>query len=87
LNGPIFTASLDRMTMAPLDFGEMESVVWGLQRMRVASPEAEEELRKLIGYSQRTMPIAFTIDPSKKGSIREARVELNRPTNSFAMCG
>jgi hypothetical protein len=36
--------------MARLNFGEVESVVWGLQRMKPASPEAEEEIRKLIGY-------------------------------------
>ena len=37
-------------TMARLNFGEVESVVWGLQRMKPASSEAEEEIRKLIGY-------------------------------------
>jgi hypothetical protein len=37
-------------TMARLNFGEVESVVWGLQRMKPASREAEEEIRKLIGY-------------------------------------
>jgi hypothetical protein len=37
-------------TMARLNFGEVESVIWGLQRMKPASPEAEEEIRKLIGY-------------------------------------
>jgi hypothetical protein len=33
-----------------LNFGEVESVIWGLHRMKPASPEAEEEIRKLIGY-------------------------------------
>jgi hypothetical protein len=33
-----------------LNFGEVESVIWGLQRMKPASAEAEEEIRKLIGY-------------------------------------
>ncbi len=37
-------------TMARLNFGEVESVIWGLQRMQPASTEAEEEIRKLIGY-------------------------------------
>ena len=37
-------------TMARLNFGEVESVIWGLQRMKPASAEAEEEIRKLIGY-------------------------------------
>lgn len=37
-------------TMARLNYGEVESVVWGLQRMKPASGEAEEEIRKLIGY-------------------------------------
>ena len=37
-------------TLARLNFGEVESVIWGLQRMKPASAEAEEELRKLIGY-------------------------------------
>ncbi len=36
-------------TRVRLNFGEVESVIWGLQRMRPASPEAEEEIRKLIG--------------------------------------
>ena len=35
-------------TLARLNFGEVESVIWGLQRMRPASPAAEEEIRKLI---------------------------------------
>jgi hypothetical protein len=39
-------------TMARLNFGEVASVIWGLQRMAPASPEAEEEIRKLIGYLQ-----------------------------------
>jgi hypothetical protein len=37
-------------TMARLNFGEVESVMGGLQRMKPASAEAEEEIRKLIGY-------------------------------------
>jgi hypothetical protein len=73
--------------MARLNFAEVERVMWGLQRMKSASPEAEEEIRKLIGYSQRTMPIVLTIDPSNRGSIGEAQGALNRPINSFAMCG
>lgn len=36
--------------MAWLNFGEVESVIWGLQRMKPVSPEAEEEISKLIGY-------------------------------------
>jgi Uncharacterised protein family (UPF0236) len=36
--------------MARLCFGEVESVIWGLQRMKPASEEAAEEIRKLIGY-------------------------------------
>ena len=54
--------------------------------MKPASAEAEEELRKLIGYLKNNA-IALTIDPSNGGSIREAQGALNRPTNSFAMCG
>ena len=37
-------------TMARLNFGEVASVIWGLQRMAPASVEAEAEIRKLIGY-------------------------------------
>lgn len=37
-------------TMARLNFGDVESVIWGLQRMRPTSAEDEEEIRKLIGY-------------------------------------
>ena len=37
-------------TMSRLNFGEVESVIWGLQRMKPASAEAQEEIRKLIGY-------------------------------------
>jgi hypothetical protein len=37
-------------TMVRLNFGEVESVIWGLQRMKPASAEAEDEIRKLIGY-------------------------------------
>lgn len=36
--------------LARLYFGEVESVIWGLQRMNAASDEAAEEIRKLIGY-------------------------------------
>lgn len=36
--------------MARLNFGEVESVIWGLQRMKASSKEAEEEIRKLIEY-------------------------------------
>jgi hypothetical protein len=36
--------------MAWLHFGEVESVIGGLQRLKPGSPEAEEEIRKLIGY-------------------------------------
>ena len=39
-------------TMARLNFGEVASVIWGLQRMSPASLEAAEEIRKLIGYLQ-----------------------------------
>jgi hypothetical protein len=37
-------------TMARLSYGEVESVVWGMQRMKPANKEAEEEIRKLIVY-------------------------------------
>jgi hypothetical protein len=33
-----------------LGIGEVESVIWGLQRMKPACGDAEEEIRKLIGY-------------------------------------
>jgi Uncharacterised protein family (UPF0236) len=36
--------------MARLYFGEVESVIWGLQRMKASSDLAAEEIRKLIGY-------------------------------------
>jgi hypothetical protein len=39
-------------TMARLNFGEVASVMWGLPRMAPRSPEAEGEIRKLIGYLQ-----------------------------------
>lgn len=39
-------------TMARLNFGEVASVIWGLQRMAPRSSEAEAEIRKLIGYLQ-----------------------------------
>ena len=37
-------------TMARLNFGDVESGLWGLQRMNAASAEDEEEIEKLIGY-------------------------------------
>lgn len=36
--------------MARLNFGEVESVIWGLNRMKPSSKEAEEGIRKLIEY-------------------------------------
>jgi hypothetical protein len=39
-------------TMSRLNFGEVASVIWGLQRMSPAAAKAEEEIRKLIGYLQ-----------------------------------
>jgi hypothetical protein len=39
-------------TMARLNVGEVASVIWGLQRMAPVSLEAEDEIRKLIGYLQ-----------------------------------
>ena len=36
--------------MARLNYGEVGSVIWGLQRMKPASAAAAEEIRKLIGY-------------------------------------
>jgi hypothetical protein len=39
-------------TMARLHFGEVASVIWGLQRMAPRSPAAEEGIRKLMGYLQ-----------------------------------
>jgi hypothetical protein len=39
-------------TMARLNFGEVASVIWGLQRMAFRSSEAEEEIRQPIGYLQ-----------------------------------
>jgi hypothetical protein len=45
-------ASWIEATMARLNFGEVASVIWGLQRMVPASLEAEAEIRKLIGYLQ-----------------------------------
>jgi hypothetical protein len=39
-------------TMARLNFGEVASAIWGLQRMAPASLEAEAEIRKLSGYLQ-----------------------------------
>jgi hypothetical protein len=37
-------------TMARLNFGDVESVIWGLQRMQFSSQADEDEIRKLIGY-------------------------------------
>lgn len=37
-------------TMARLFVGDVHSVIWGLQRMNPASRDADEEIRKLIGY-------------------------------------
>jgi protein-arginine kinase activator protein McsA len=37
-------------TMAKLNFGEVESVVAGLQRMKAINLQAEDEIRKLISY-------------------------------------
>ena len=34
-------------TLARLNFGEVESVIWGLQRMKPSSPEVEEEIRSV----------------------------------------
>ena len=36
--------------MCRLFYGEVNSVVWGLQRMKPSNETAEEEIRKLIGY-------------------------------------
>jgi uncharacterized protein UPF0236 len=49
---PSQQASWIEATMARLNFGEVASVIWGLQRMAPASGEAEAEMRKLIGYLQ-----------------------------------
>jgi hypothetical protein len=37
-------------TMAKLNFGEVESVVAGLQRIKASTLQAEDEIRKLISY-------------------------------------
>ncbi len=37
-------------TIARLFFNEIDSVTWGLQRMKPSNNEAKEEIRKLIGY-------------------------------------
>jgi len=37
-------------TMARLFVGDVQAVIWGLQRMHTASEPAGEEIRKLIGY-------------------------------------
>jgi hypothetical protein len=53
-------------TMARLNEGDVDSVIWGLQRMRPVSKIAEEELRKLAVYLERN---AHRIDykASKRG--------------------
>jgi hypothetical protein len=43
-------------TMARLNFGEVARVIWGLQRMAPTSLQAEDEIRKLIGYLQTNAP-------------------------------
>ena len=59
-------------TMARLNFGEVASVIWGVQRMAPASREAEAEIRKLIGYlqthAQRINYGAFKRGQSPRGS-------------------
>lgn len=42
-------------TMARLNFGEYESLNWGLQRMKPTSFDAEEEIRKRIGYFKKQL--------------------------------
>lgn len=37
-------------TITRLFFGEIDSVIWGLQRMKARDDTAKEEIRKLIGY-------------------------------------
>ncbi len=37
-------------TMARLFVGDVQAVIWGLQRMQPSSKEAGEEIRKLVGY-------------------------------------
>jgi len=49
-------ASWIEATMARLNFGEVASVIWGLQRMAPTSSEAEAEIRKLIGYLRNNAP-------------------------------
>jgi hypothetical protein len=39
-----------KSTVARLYFGDVESVIWGLQRMTAHSEGAAEEIRKLVGY-------------------------------------
>jgi hypothetical protein len=34
---------------ARLNYGEVESVIWSLQRLKPASAQAAEEIEKLIG--------------------------------------
>jgi hypothetical protein len=59
-------------TRARLNFGAVASVIWGLQRRSPASMEAEEEIRKLIGYLQTNSPRlnyrAFKRGQSPRGS-------------------
>ena len=37
-------------TLTRLYFSEIDSVIWGLQRMKPKNNDAKEEIRKLIGY-------------------------------------
>lgn len=59
-------------TRARLNFGAVASVIWGLQRRSPASMEAEEEIRKLIGYLHPNSPRlnyrAFKRGQSPRGS-------------------
>ena len=43
-------------TRSRLNFGAGESVIWGRQRMKPASAEAQEEIRKPIGYWTNNSP-------------------------------
>jgi hypothetical protein len=53
-------------TMARLNFGEVASVLWGLQRMAPASREADAEIHKLNGYLQTNAP-RITYRSCKRG--------------------
>jgi hypothetical protein len=65
-------------TRMRLNFGEVESVIWGLHRMKPASPEAEEKIRKLIGYLKNNAyrindrPFKWGQYPRGSGSIESA---------------